>query len=284
MANERPEATSLLGKPLYRSTALRGQDEAELWRQHDEAKEIWESEPDDVHTYMMYVRRVDALHRYGEGIELYTQGMDRWPDEAMLYCHRGHRYLNIREFDLGIADLVKAHAMRPDVQDILYHLGLAHYLKGEYEEALDVFERSYDLISDSGDIPPTSSLNLIGSADVIRMGRVNWLYITLSRLGRFDDAEKWLDEVDPDLEAGGNMIFYLTRVLFYKGVITEEELIERFAALGRGAHSLGYGLGAWHLVRGNEEKAKEYFDQVVGGTMWPAWAYIAAEAELARSL
>lgn len=285
MTTEQPQATSLLGKPLYSSTSLQGQDMDKLQRLHDEAKAAWEADEDDVQKFMLYVLRLDAMHRYDESIPLYTQGMERWPEEPMLYCHRGHRYLNIREFDLGMADLVKANEMKPDSSDILYHLGLAHYMKGEYEQALEAFIRGYEVTSDDADNPPTSALNLVASADIIRMGSVDWIYITLSRLGRFDEAEKWLDLVDPNMKAGGNMIFYLTRVLFYKGVITEEEAVARFKELGRGAHSMGYGLGQWHLARGNRNEAKEYFQGVVDGSpMWPAWAFIASEIELARGL
>lgn len=252
---------------------------------HDEAKAAWEADPEDVQKYMMYVARIDAMQQYRESIDLYTKGIEKWPEEPMLYCHRGHRYLNIREFDLGMEDLVKANEMMPDQSDILYHLALAHYMKGEYEEALAAFIRGYEVTSDEGDIPPTSALKTVAPAEIIRMGNVDWIYITLSKLGRFDEARQWLDKVDDNMEAGGNMIFYLTRVLFYKGVITEEEAVRRFKEMGRGFHSMGYGLGQWHLARGNKEKAKEYFTGVVeGSTMWPAWAFIAAEVELTRGL
>lgn len=275
---------SLLGEPLYGSTALEGQDKATLEQLLTEAKATWEADPEDVQKYMLYVYRVDCLHRYREGIELYTQGIERWPDEPMLYCHRGHRYLNLREFDKGMADLAKANEMMPDQSDILYHLALAHYMKGEFEQALEAFIRGYEVTSDEGDIPPTSALKLVANAEIIRMGSVDWIYTTLCRLGRFDEAATWLESVDPDMPAKNNMVFYLTRVRFYKGLLTEAEVVAKFAELGRGAHSMGYGLGAWHLARGNREKAKEYFSDVITGTMWPAWAFVAAEVELARGL
>lgn len=281
---EQAQTYSLLGEPLYASVAQTGQEVPALERKLAEAKAASEAAPDDVQKFMFYALAVDALHEYRKGIDLYSQGIGKWPDEGMLYCHRGHRYLNLREFDRGMEDLRRADELLPNSTDVLYHTGLAYYMRGEFEEALDAFVRCNEVTSDEGEIQPTSSLNLVGNAEIIRIGNTDWIYTTLSRLGRFDEAEAVLDQVDPNLKAGGNMIFYLTRVLFYKGLLSEEDVHQRFKELGRGAHSMGYGIGAYHLARGNKEKARAYFEQVLTGTMWPAWAFVAAEVELARGL
>ena len=73
------------------------------------------------------------------------------------YRHRGHRYISQRKFDAAIADFNKAAElmqgapieMEPDGQpnkinkplsttqfNVWYHLGLAHYLKEEFDEAI----------------------------------------------------------------------------------------------------------------------------------------------------
>jgi hypothetical protein len=44
----------------------------------------------------------------------------------------------------------------------------------------------------------------------------------------------------------------------------------------------GYGVGNWYLVNGDKAKAKEIFERVVAGKAWPAFGYIAAEADLRR--
>jgi hypothetical protein len=44
----------------------------------------------------------------------------------------------------------------------------------------------------------------------------------------------------------------------------------------------GYGVGNWYFYNGNIEQAKEIFQKVMEGTYWPAFGYIAAEADLAR--
>ncbi|MHC4711138.1 MAG: hypothetical protein ACYTA3_12145, partial [Planctomycetota bacterium] len=42
------------------------------------------------------------------------------------------------------------------------------------------------------------------------------------------------------------------------------------------------GIGAWHLMGGRIEEAYTLFQAIVDGDVWPAFGYIAAEAELAR--
>ena len=46
--------------------------------------------------------------------------------------------------------------------------------------------------------------------------------------------------------------------------------------------TLGYGLGAWHLVQGQREEAMRLFRDVVETGPWSAFGAIAAEAELYR--
>lgn len=280
---QQPEAISLLGKPLLAADAQQGQDVARLEQLLAEAQADAAAHPDDVQKHMMHGIRLDALHRYRDAIDVYTQGIEKWPDEAMLYKHRGHRYLNLRRFDEAFADLSRANEMRPGTFDMLYHLGLIHYMRGDFEQALTTFQQCHAVTSDDGDIPPTSALRLVAPAAILRIGNVDWLYMTLSRLGRLEEAAAMLDEIDPDLPAGGNMIFYLTRVRFYKGLLTEAETVARFQELGSNSYSMMYGLGNWHLVRGNREQAEHYFREALKASSWPSFAYIAAEVELAQA-
>jgi hypothetical protein len=48
--------------------------------------------------------------------------------------------------------------------------------------------------------------------------------------------------------------------------------------------TLAYGIGAWYLINGQSAEAIEVFNAIVQGDAWPAFGFIAAEAELARGL
>jgi len=51
-----------------------------------------------------------------------------------------------------------------------------------------------------------------------------------------------------------------------------------------GSASLGYGIGNYYLYNGDREKAMAVFRKIVAGNQWASFGYIAAEAELNRSL
>jgi hypothetical protein len=44
----------------------------------------------------------------------------------------------------------------------------------------------------------------------------------------------------------------------------------------------GYGVAAWHLVTGRAAEAETILEEVAASEQWPAFAVLAAEAELAR--
>lgn len=279
-----PQTMSLLGRPLYAATARAKADADRLEQALEEARREMEAHPGDVWRYILYVKRWEAAHDYRKAIRLYTEALERWPEHPMLYCHRGHRRLNLREFDGALADLNKAGELLPDNFDVLYHSGLVHYMQGRYEEALAAFTRCADVTTDEGNVPPTSALKLIAPAPVLLIGTVHWLYMTYSRLERFDEAEQVLERIPPELDAGGNLIAYLNLVRFYQGAMAEEEVVAQFGHNELHTQTMGYGLGNWHYCRGNYAKARQYFEKVAGGTQWSAFGRIAAEVDLSRNL
>ena len=68
----------------------------------------------------------------------------------------------------------------------------------------------------------------------------------------------------------------------YKGELPPTELIDLENASELDLATLGYGLGAWYLDKGNRGKAISIFERVTSGPYWPAFGFIASEVELAR--
>jgi hypothetical protein len=85
-----------------------------------------------------------------------------------LLRHRGHRWITLRELELAVEDLALAafrcrdlpDAVEPDgapnalgiprgtdKTSIFYHLGLAHYLRGEFAAALSAYDECRALSS-----------------------------------------------------------------------------------------------------------------------------------------
>jgi tetratricopeptide (TPR) repeat protein len=284
-AGPTPEATSLLGQPLFPAPIAedsRNRMEAEL----AEARAAWEDNPDDSDAIIWLGRRTAYLGRYREAIEIYTNGISRHPRDARLYRHRGHRYISVREFDKAISDLEQAAAfiadrpdeIEPDGQpnargvptstlhsNIYYHLALAHYLSGNYARAAEMWTRARDAV-DNPD-------NLVAAS--------HWLYLAMRRAGR-DDAGSVLDRISADLDVIENTSYH-SLLLMYKGERDPQVLLDSAAASASGS-AVSYGVSAWLLLEGREGEAVAIWKKLVAQPDWASFGHIAAEADLARHL
>jgi hypothetical protein len=76
---------------------------------------------------------------------------------------------------------------------------------------------------------------------------------------------------------------YHRLLLMYKGELDAEALLaEAQAAGGIENATLGYGIGNWHYYNGRPKQAVEVLRNVLKGSQWAAFGYIAAEADIER--
>lgn len=263
-AQKEPEVVSLLGRSLY-ATPATGEELAKLQASLGEAARAVEADPQSVDLIITYGRALAGLWRYHEAIEVFSKGLSIAPQEAMLYRHRGHRYISIRNFDRAASDLAKAAALNDRDFDVWYHLGLAHYLRGEFDKARSAYESCLKVAAD----------------DDARVAVSNWLYAALRRLGRDDDATRILEGISEGMKVEENAS-YFNLLLFFKGLRTEEETLKGAANSELDAATVGYGIGCWHLYSGRTAEARGRFEKIVTGSYWPAFGFIASEAELVR--
>jgi tetratricopeptide (TPR) repeat protein len=251
------------------------------------AKKDFEANP-SADTAIWYGRRTAYLGRYREAIDIYTAAIAKYPQDPRLYRHRGHRYITVREFDKAIADFRKAAELakgkpddiEPDGQpnargiptstlktNIYYHLGLAHYLKGEFEPALQAYDMCIELSKN----------------DDMRVATNHWRYMTLRRLNRLDQAARVLDSVKPTMDIIENGSYHKL-LLMYKGEIAADTLMDTVKAGGLDGATIGYGVANWHLYNGRGADAVTILKQIVDdkAAQKSSFGYIAAEAELAR--
>ena len=259
-----PELDSPLGRKLYAEPAT-GEALQKLQSALQEAAGKLERDPENADLLIAYGRALAGLWRYREAIEVYTKGIALHPENALFYRHRGHRFISTRQFDKAVADMAKADALLPNDYDILYHLGLAHYLRGEFEKALPAYERCLAAAKDDGS----------------RIAASNWLHHALRRAGKMADAEKVLAPITPDMNAGENGT-YLNLLLFYKGLKPEQEILKAAEVTDLDLATTGYGVGAWYLYNGAPDKARALFERIVATPYWPAFGFIGAETELVR--
>lgn len=262
---EEPEVRSLLGVNLYAQPA-EGEELEKLLGELEEAKKNFVADPDNPENIVMYGRRLAYLWRYNEAIQVYTAGIEQFPEYAPLYRHRGHRHISIRQFDKAVEDLTIASRLNDSDFDIWYHLALAHYLEGNFADAEKAW-RECGKYAENGD-------------SIIAVS--NWLYISLRRQGKKEEAAKILESIHDKMEVKENLSYY-NLLLFYKGLKTEYEVFQAAAESELDTATVYYGLGAWHLYNDNSKQEIGYFVEGTMGRYWPAFGFIAAEAELARN-
>jgi tetratricopeptide (TPR) repeat protein len=284
----RPEAKSLLDeKPLHR-IAFEAERKSKLDSDLDEAQKNYDLDPNNVDNIVWLGRRLGYLWRYNDAIDVFSKGIRIYPNEPQLFRHRGHRYITIRQFDLAIKDLKNAARLiegKPDEiepdgipnapgiptstlhTNIWYHLGLAYYLKGDFDAAQEAYVKCLAAAKNND----------------MRVATLDWMYMTLRRLKRDDEAAKLIEQITPDLEIVENHAYH-RRLLVYRGLAKPETLAPNEKSTDRDLDlaTYGYGLGNWHLLDGRPEKAKAIFESVVAGQYWSAFGFIAAEVELAR--
>ncbi len=283
-----PEVKSLNGKillPPQDSPASKAKKDSLLAI----ARQDFEADPDNLQNIIWLGRRTAYLWNYQDAINIFTEGLKKFPDSPELYRHRGHRYVTIRQFDRAIADFENAARLaegRPlEIEpdgipnklnqplsnlhfNIYYHWALAHYLKGDFEKADSLYQITMKW-SDNPDL-------MVATAD--------WQYMTWRRLGKNDEAAQLITNIPDTLQLIENDSYY-NRLLMYKGLKKPEDLLD-FTKNDLDAQldlvTQGYGVGNWYFYHGELEKATEVFHKILDTEHWSAFGYIAAEADLAR--
>jgi tetratricopeptide (TPR) repeat protein len=282
----KPEATSLLGTPLY-AVEPSPETKPAVEERVAAAGEALSKAPNSPDAMLWLGRQTVAAGRVRDAIDIFTKGIAQFPADPRFYRHRGHRYITVREFDNAIADLAKAAQLikgKPDQPEpstadatvmssetlhyaIYYHLGLAHYLKGDFAAALPVYRQCLAVAKAK-------------ASDDLLAGASDWLYMTLRRLGQPAEAAKVLEPIVPGMKVKDDQQYY-DRLMMYKGAKKPEELL----SAGKDPVSeatLAYGVANWHLYNGRKEEATALFKKIVTGPNWMPFGFIAAEAELAR--
>jgi hypothetical protein len=75
---------------------------------------------------------------------------------------------------------------------------------------------------------------------------------------------------------------YARRLKLYRGEITSGQLLTPADTGDIDVATLEYGLGNWYMVHGDTAKARAAFMRSVKSGGWPAFGFIASEAELRR--
>ena len=281
---QRPEATSLSGKPLMIPATIPNQQKLE--GDLAQAQKTLAANPKDAEAIIWVGRRYGYLWRFNDAIATFTKGIELYPDNPKFYRHRGHRYLSIRQFAKAQADFEKAVTLikgKPDEIEpdgapnpagvprstlqfnIWYHLALSHYLQGNYAKAYDAWVKCMK----------------VSTNDDSRVANSDWMWMSLMRLNRKAEAAKVLEPITPKMDILENTAYH-RRLLMYKGLEKPDALLNTATPDPTQLATQGYGVANYYFVTGNIAQARKVFETIVSGSGWNAFGFIAAEADLHR--
>lgn len=264
--------------------------------------------------YMLVAKVYSYQDQHSKAVRVLSEGIAKYPDSGMLYRHRGHFNISIREFDAAVADFSRSVALldgqpdeieyyqaelMPEIERLIlgqepqllngptlitadnlaklrdvykgtllsstwYHYGLAHYLRGEFDEAAAKYRTTLEYCVD----------------DDMTVATTDWLYMSLQRAGRRDEAAELLETTS--LEMHINEPSYYRRMELYKGVAAPESVLSPNDGDTKTLATQGYGVGNWYLYNGHQEEARKVFERIIAVGARAAFGTIAAEVDLAR--
>jgi len=284
--NEPESVISLFGTTLPDQQFSNAQrTEWEMFLKKVEAE--YQSDPTTLDNIYWYGRALAYSGSYSKAVKVYSKGLTLYPDSYRLLGNRGKELIVLRKFDKAIEDLQQAafyirtaeNEPEPDVipttdydfQPVAnvkfntwFHLGIAYYLKGNYDKAISSFKKS-QLYTDNDDL-------IVLNTD--------WFYMTYRKLGNLNAASSMLEKINTKMSLTRNHES-LKRLLLFKGKISKDKVL-RDALEADTALSpvLGYGIGNWYLFNGKPDSARMVYQQILEHPQWNSFSYIAAESDL----
>jgi tetratricopeptide (TPR) repeat protein len=278
------EAVSFLGDTLQRPM----EDEITFHQKDSllqESYAMYLADSTDLDNIIWYGRRLAYMHRYKDAMDIFTGGLRYFPNAPELYRHRGHRFITLRRLEDAIADLEHgiqlAQHRKMEIEadgipnklniplsnlhfNLYYHLGLAYFLKADYPKAIETY-LSCMKYSDNPDL---------------KVATTDWLYLSYLRAGDKSSAAKWLTDINAHMEIIEND-GYLERLLIYKGerkpVAIKDPTIDPVAFATQ-----NYGISCWYEMNDQTAEAASIRRLILSSSIWPAFGYIAAEADSSR--
>lgn len=263
---------TLIGTPIT-VPAWSAETRARLEKDLEIAEAVMAVAPEREDSYIWLGRRLGYLARYGEAIDVFTAGLEQFPESYKLLRFRGRHLARNRAFERAIADYRRAAILVEDIQDsyepdgiinprhqylgsyrsnIHYYLGQTSWAVGDYQATLDGMMRA-------------ASEPLVQHDDR-RVATGFWIYLALRKLGRHDEAQAVVDAIPENLELVENFDYY-DGIRYFKGTLNESALLDD-AGL-----NATFGVAMVHLIEGRTAEATQMLEDLVAGSSqgyWPA--------------
>ncbi len=264
--------SSLLGTPL-REPDWTPATKAKLEKDLEIAQAVMSVAPEREDSFIWLGRRFGYLARYRDAIDVFSRGLEQFPDSYKLLRFRARHLARNREFERAIADYERAAILVENIQDsyepdgiinarhqylgsyranIHYYLGQTSWAVGDYEAVLRGMERS-------------SAEPLVQHGDRL-VATTYWRYLALRKLGRHAEAASLVAEIPDDLVLLENHTYY-QGVLFFNGSLSEQELLPQADSIGKFAIAMQKHFAGEEIVA--EQMWREIIENSAQG-FWPA--------------
>ena len=223
-------------------------------------------------------------------LQVLGKGIEQFPNTADLFFYRGIAAVQGRQFSAAINDFWKAgksvegqknvkglmdKTEEENKIDATLHyeiykwMGLAFQCQGDFSNAEKMFEVC-------GDFSTNSDLYCMS---------YYWQYQAYKRSGRVKDADRILESIDPKMFITPVTKPYLDAMLYYKGSISESELVDfnklpQSSTEARDWTIKAYAVAVKAFLDNNGDKFKQTLQKIVDIPYWNQMPYIAAEADL----
>ena len=86
-----------------------------------------------------------ATHSDDQALQILSEGINRLPDNAILYCDRAYIYLRMNQYENALLDYNRAIELNPADYDFYFERGVTYYYLGNLQSAVQDFTKALAL-------------------------------------------------------------------------------------------------------------------------------------------
>ncbi len=260
----------------FRETKFSPDTQTRLEKDLEIAKALMDVAPEREDSYAWLGRRYGYLGRLPEAIQVFSEGLKKFPDSYKLYRYRGRHLARNYQWDQAIADYKKAGELlkdQPDSyepngianaldltistfkQNIPYYLGQTSMATGDYKMVLEGMNEAINVPVRFAYMEELIPVTL-------------WKYMALRKLGRHGEAQDELKKVPDEADLIENDQYHRA-VNYLKGLYSRKEFLENADVIGK------YTVAMKDHFEGNNDAAIKLWNETTDSGprgFWPSEA------------
>lgn len=208
------------------------QESSKRWFEGDlaAANIVYASAPLKESSYSWKGRREGFMGNYAKSIEIFTEGMELFPDSYALYRYRGYHLVRNYQFEEGIADLRHAEELIEDIdvsprqdgipgksnfspstfkRNIYFFLAQSSMATGDYNTVIEYMDKSVEA-------------NELRDRDDFLVATSFFKYMAMRKLGRHEEAIEMVKAIPNALDIIDNHSYY-EAIMFLKDRYSREQ-------------------------------------------------------------